>query len=64
MTIRGRIFPVRGCTIHFVSRFIRLAVPDRIGYEHALPLLSQYLETAGREDFIPCEEARKEWELE
>jgi len=47
-----------------VSVFIRRAVPDRIEDEHARPLLSQYLETAGRGDFIPCEEARKEWELE
>jgi predicted transcriptional regulator len=47
-----------------VSLFIRRAVMDRIGNEHARPLLSQYLETAGRGDFIPCEEARKEWELE
>jgi len=32
--------------------------------ERARPLLSQYLEAAGRGDFIPYEEARKEWELE
>ena len=66
MTSKGKIKipPLRGCSRHFVSLFIRRAVMDRIGDEHARPLLSQYLETAGREDFIPCEEARKEWELE
>ena len=47
-----------------VSVFIRRAVLDRIGNEHARPLLSQYLETAGRGDFIPYDEARKDWELE
>ena len=36
----------------------------RIGNEHARPLLSQYLETAGRGNFIPYEEARKDWELD
>jgi len=47
-----------------VSVFIRRAVLDRIGNEHARPLLSQYLETAGRGDFIHYNEARKDWELE
>ena len=56
--------PLRGCSRHFVSLFIRRAVMDRIGNEHARPLLSQYLETAGREDFIPYGEARKDRELE
>jgi len=39
-------------------------VLDRIGDEHARLLLSQYLETAGRGDFIHYNEARKDWELE
>ncbi len=46
-----------------VSVFIRRAVLDRIGNEHARPLLFA-VETAGRGDFIPYDEARKDWELE
>jgi len=53
-----------GCSLQFASSFIPREVPDRIEDEHARPLLSQYLETAGRGAFISCEEARKEWELE
>lgn len=45
-----------------MSRFICLAV--RTGNENARPLLSQYLETAGRSDFVPRGEANKGLELE
>ncbi|WP_274542669.1 hypothetical protein [Aminivibrio pyruvatiphilus] len=41
-----------------------MTIRGRMEDEYARPLLSQYLETAGRGDFISCEEARKEWELE
>ncbi len=44
-----------------MSRFICLAV--RTGNENARPLLSQYLETAGRGDFISYGEESKDWEL-
>jgi len=47
-----------------IKEHTRRAVLDRIGDEHARPLLSQYLETAGRGDFIHYNEARKDWELE
>ena len=47
-----------------VPGFIRQSVLDRMEGEYARPLLSQYLETAGRGDFIPYDEARKDWEFE
>ncbi len=41
-----------------------MTIQGRMEDERARPLLSQYLETAGRENFIPYGEARKDWELE
>ena len=56
--------PLRGCFAIGDGACLGMTIRDRMEDEYARPLLSQYLETAGREDFIPCEEARKEWELE
>ena len=41
-----------------------MTIQGRMEDEHARPLLSQYLETAGRGDFIAYDEARKDRELE
>ena len=66
MTSKGKIKipPLRGCFAIGDGAGLGMTIRGRMEDEHARPLLSQYLETAGREDFIPCEEARKEWELE
>ena len=45
------------------SRSLGITIRGRIEDEHARPLLSQYLETAGRGDFISYGEESKDWEL-
>ncbi len=56
--------PLRGCFAIGDGACLGMTIRDRMEDEYARPLLSQYLETAGRGAFISCEEARKEWELE
>ena len=46
------------------SRSLGMTIQGRMEDEHARPLLSGSLETAGRKDFIPYREARKDRELE